>query len=332
MVRWTGRVMAIVLVVVLVTAVAGGGSAASSSETSQPAPVALDLTFRPVVRYANGHCDPSVLTSGRYALVASGAPSGCATSFVLIDDRTGKRTVIHEPGFTELAAFGAPWIFFQTTPRDVLYNIATKQTRRCGRSQCQPSGGAIGYALGSRWLETVVRQPGWCGVGDPDQCGPITQSFYNINSGHLDDSSPPNDTTVADLNSRRLFHPVCPPLQVPPGGSLAFYGSFAMATEGGSSLLERCGTNLQIPIGISSPAAPQARVFANRHAVIWQILDQTGSWHGQFAGILLPSLRPFTATVPAALQNAGAVPVGLTAFRLYVWDSTGRLWAARMPR
>jgi hypothetical protein len=330
--RWTGRFVAMLLVVVLVTVV-GAGSAASDSEPSQPAPVVLDLKFRPVVRYASGHCGPPVLTSGRYALVAMSSPSAsvCATRYVLIDDQTGKRTVIHESGSLDAQAFGAPWIFGSDGLHDVLYNIVTKKTRRCDASRCQPDG-ALSYALGSRWLETFVQQPGWCDVGEPDQCGPVTQSFYNIKSGHVDHSSPPNDTTVADLNSRRLFHPVCPPLQVPPGGSLAFYGSFAVATDGApygrSSLLERCGTNLQIPIGTSYQVP---LFFANPRVVIWQILDLTDAWHGQFAGVLLPSLRPFTATLPAALQNEGAVPVGLTAFRLYVVDATGRLWAARIP-
>jgi hypothetical protein len=332
MVRWTGRLVAMLLVVVLATVV-GAGSAAANSESSQPAPIVLDLKFRPVVRYASGACSPPVLTSGPYALVASSYPSApvCATRYLLINDRTGKRTVIHKSGFAAPQAFGAPWIFFENL-HDGLYNIATNKTRRCAASQCQPDG-AISYALGSRWLESFVQQPGWCDVNEPALCGPITQSFYNIKSGRVDDSSPPNDTTVADLNSRRLFHPVCPPLQVPPGGSLAFYGSFAVTTEsmdeGRSSLLERCGTNLQIPIGTPYLAPPL--FFANRHVVIWQISDLTGAWHGQFAGVLLPSLRPFTATFPAALQNEEAAPVGLTAFRLYVEVATGRLWAARIP-
>jgi hypothetical protein len=334
MARWTGRLLATFLVVVLATVAVAGASAASNSEPSQPAPVVLDLKFRPVVRYASGHCGPSVLTSGPYALVASSSPSAsvCATRYVLIDDRTGKRTVIDASGSLDVQAFGWPWVFGFKNLHDVLYNIATKKTRRCAASRCQPDG-ALSYALGSRWLETFVQQPGACGDGEHNQCGPVTPSFYNIKSGHVDDSSPPNATTVADLNSHWLFHPVCPPLQVPPGGSLAFYGSFAVATEGaqygGSSLLERCGTNLQIPIG--TPYPPPL-FFANPHVVIWQILDLTGAWHGQFAGVLLPSLRPFTATLPAALQNEDPFPVGLTAFRLYVVDATGRLWAARIPR
>jgi hypothetical protein len=167
MVRWTGRAVAMLLVVVLATVVVSAGSAASNSETSQPVPVVLALMFRPVVREANGVCGQAVLTSGRCALVSRSSPGRytCATSYVLIDDRTGKRTVIHKSSFTGAQAFGAPWIFFQTTSGDVLYNIATKKTRRCDASQCQPNG-AISYSLGSRcapagaarWISGLLRQ------------------------------------------------------------------------------------------------------------------------------------------------------------------------------
>jgi hypothetical protein len=172
--RWTGWSVAILLVVVLGSVVVVAGSDASGSTAPQPASIVLDLKFRPVVRFANGGCGPAVLTSGRYALISISSPSpyGCATGFVLIDDLTGKRTVIHKSGFTELLAFGAPWIFFFEHNRFALYNIATKKTRSCGVPGCVPSGDAISYALGSRWLETFVQQPGSCGDGVHYGCGP----------------------------------------------------------------------------------------------------------------------------------------------------------------
>src|SRR5690349_9247446 len=122
--RWIGRLVALVLLLALATSVVLGGSVASGSETSPSAPIVLHLRFRPVVRFGDGQCGPIVSTSGRYALVSISSPSpyGCVSGFVLIDDLTGKRTVIREPGSTGLQAFGAPWIFLEHNGHDELYN------------------------------------------------------------------------------------------------------------------------------------------------------------------------------------------------------------------
>jgi len=55
-------------------------------------------------------------------------------------------------------------------------------------------------------------------------------------------------------------------------------------------------------------------------------------WHRQLAGALLPSLRRFTATLSSRIANPGAYLVALSAYRLYLADADGRLWAARIPR
>lgn len=101
--RWTGRLAATWLLLVPAVGVVAGGSAASGSETSQSAPIVLHLKFRPVVRFGDGHCSPIVSTSGRYALVSISSASryGCLSGFVVIDDLTGKRTVIRMSGFAE---------------------------------------------------------------------------------------------------------------------------------------------------------------------------------------------------------------------------------------
>jgi hypothetical protein len=324
--RWT-RV--VVVLAVLSATVVVAGSAASGREASGLAPVVLHLKFRPVIRFANGHCGGPIWTSGRYALVSVSAPNAnaCATRFLLIDNRTGKRTFLHGRGLTEMRAFGAPWIFLLKDDHDVLYNITTNKTRGCGASGCVPKGEADGYALGSRWLETFVQQPGPCGDGEHNSCGPVTQSFYNINTGRFRDATSWNATAVANLNSPRLFHHVCPPLRVPSGGSLAFYGSFAVAATDRTWLLERCGSSLQIPIGMSYQDGPISPPVAGTHAVVWQVIDPLGEWHGQIAGVLLPSLRRFAATIPSKLHG---FELALSASRLYL-GTNGRVWAARIP-
>jgi len=216
--RWTGRLVAILLVLVPATVVVSGGSA-SGSEASRSAPIVLALTFRPVVPFANGNCGGPVWTSGRYALVSISSPTpyACATSFMLIDDKTGKEKAIRESGVEEVQAFGAPWILFLENGHYALYNIATKKTHSCRVSPCvsAPDGDALGYALGSRWLDAFIQQPGPCGDGVHNGCGPITESFYNIKTGRLRYTPSSSSTTIADLDSPRLFHRVCPPLQGP---------------------------------------------------------------------------------------------------------------------
>lgn len=221
-----------------------------------------------------------------------------------------------------------------------LYNFVTKKTHKCP-AQCGPNDAdAIGYAVGSRWLETFIQQPGSCGDGVHYGCGPITEYFYNIETGHFRYSSSTSSTTIADLNSRGLLHRVCPPLRVPPGGplggsyggapvpTLTFFGSFAVATATYRSwLLERCGSNLHMPIGMTYENGPASPPVVSTHAALWQVIDPLGLWHGQLAGVLLPSLRPFTAMLPSGLQG---LPPVLSAFRLYV-RGNGRVSAATIP-
>lgn len=338
--RWTGRLVAILLFLVPATVVALPGSAASGSDASQSVPTVLALDFRQVVPFTAGSCG-GFWTSGRYVLVSISAPTpyACATTFVLIDDQTRKHTFIHRRGFTSVLAFGAPWILWNRNGTYELYNFVTKKTQ----IPALPNGTAVSYAVGRRWLETFIQQPGPCGDGVHNGCGPITEHFSNIQTGHFLRSSSSSSTTIADLNSRRLFQHVCPPLQVPPGGPLGgiyqgtavprltLYGNFAVATPTGQSwLLERCGSTLQMPIGMSVENGPVSPPVVSSHAVVWKVLDSGGFSHGQLAGVLLPSLQPFTATIPSNLSQEGFL--GLSAFRLYVFGQNGSLWAASVPR
>jgi hypothetical protein len=334
--RSIGRVLFLVVVVVL-AAVAVAGSATAGNETVAAAPVALHLKFRPVVRF-EGACNHSFFTSGSYALFS--LPTPCPDRFpdryLLIDDRTGTRTVIRVRGVTTADAFAAPWILLEQNGNFgfVLYNIDTGRRRpaRCN-IRCGPDG-PFGYALGTRWLEFFVQHPGSCGDGVHNSCGPVTNTFFNIQTGHSRFQASLSTTMVADLDSRSLFHRVCPPLQAAPAAptgpdvvpgafvpSLTFYGPFAIAIDAGpTAFLERCGSNLRVPIDQPTGGWPTA----SRRAVVWQLA-------GQLAGLLLPSLRPFTAQLPASIANPGSLDTLLDDRDIYVEDGTGRVWGAAFP-
>jgi hypothetical protein len=343
--RWIGRVLFLSFVVVLAS-VAVAGSATAGNQAAAGAPVVLNLKFRLVVGSTTGACDDWVFTSETYALFALPNPTHCPSRFLLIDDRTGSRRVIRMRGFTIADAFAAPLILFQQNGNFVLYNIDTGSLRpaQCSRG-CGP--GPFAYALGTRWVEFFVQQTGSCGDGVHNSCGPITHTFYNIQTGQSRFQASQSDTMVADLDSRSLFHRVCRPLQAAPTAptgptselaalppSLTFYGRFAIAINADrTAFLERCGSNLHMPIDQPTQSGPLGLIMASRRAVVWQTVDQNGLWHGQFAGVLLPSLRPFTAQLPASIPNPGFLLSVRDARDLYVLDGTGRVWrAAFAPR
>jgi hypothetical protein len=91
------------------------------------------------------------LTSERYTLISSSSrPFECANKFLLLDDRTGKRTVLRlKQRPTAALAFGAPWIPFQHEGDVLLYNINTGHTRAAACRKCGPDG-PFAYALGTR--------------------------------------------------------------------------------------------------------------------------------------------------------------------------------------
>jgi hypothetical protein len=68
-------------------------------------------------------------------------------------------------------------------------------------------------------------------------------------------------------------------------------------------------------------------LWANEHAVFWAV-ESSGGWKGQLAGILLPSLRRFTATIPPRLRSSFVLP-GAT--HMYMPDANGQIWAAPFP-
>lgn len=349
--RYIARTFLLVLVVLVALAtVVVPASTRADSKPNLAAPVVLHLKFRRVITGVDGQSGSSVLTSGRYALISFSRSADFVTHFLLLDDRTGKRSMIRTAGLNEVLAFGAPWILFSNFGSLELYNIGTRKWRPFYPelyNATYPEGyvlSATVVAMGARWVEFEVNQTGSCGDGIHNECGAITHPFYNIRTGKRRYESPEN-TTVFDLNSSTLLRTVCRPLRVPSNGSLTFYGKFAVASEPDSEqdkslFLERCGSYLHMeidePKGGPSGDLYAGDLSANTHAVLWRVLDATGRWHGRFAGRLLPSLRGFTVTLPSNIhipvQTRSVTAVtALDSFRLYVVDELGGLWAAVLP-
>jgi hypothetical protein len=323
-------------------------STQADGHLSQRTPTVLHLRFQRVINDANGSCDdpPVLRTSGHYALVPFGRqPSQphCGTGFLLLDDRTGKRRVIHvvNLGSATLQAFGAPWILFATEGAgEQLYNIHTRklQPLPCNASCMAAFSATEVYELGSRWLEFEGPSGGPCGDGIHYDCGPLAAYGYlNLITHEVRKNwSPTGNRRIVDLDSATLVRTVCQPLGVPTGGSLRLYGKFAVATQAdGSSFLEQCGSQLNMPLDgpYDPPSSPSAGVSGNDHAVTWQVLDQNGLWHGQLDGVLLPSLQRFTASIPSYIADSGG-PAGLDSSRMYFVSGLAvhaALWAAPFP-
>ena len=194
-----------------------------------------------------------------------------------------------------------------------LYNIKTGSERAAACRRCGPDG-PYAYAVGARWVEFFVQKNDGCNDSD-SLCGPAGRSFYNIQTGKSRFQAGQSSTRVPVLDSRKLFHRLCRPLRVPaapPGDSfhplpsLTLYGTFAVASDGGEGpfSVERCGSNLQMPVDLPSQGGLVGPLTANEHAVLWQVRDGTNEWDGQFAGVLLPSLRPFTGQLAGELADS----------------------------
>ena len=95
--RWTGRLVAILLVVVAATIVVGAGSAApatpmTSDRSAGSAPagsVALGDSFQ---RITAGAASVTFWTSGNYLLLQNTIENGTSTGWSVINDRTGTTT------------------------------------------------------------------------------------------------------------------------------------------------------------------------------------------------------------------------------------------------
>jgi hypothetical protein len=144
---------------------------------------------------------------------------------------------------------GFPWVALycgDASPWYGLYNIQTRKLRRfpCDALCRQDYDYSNLAAVGARWLEIQVQPPASCGDGVHYSCGLTTYDYYNIRTGKPQ-SPPVGKNTIIDLDSPTLTRPICPPLM---GPALTFYGSFAVSQEPGGIYVERCGSDLNLPL------------------------------------------------------------------------------------
>jgi hypothetical protein len=294
-------------------------------------PQTLHLRFQRIAKGVDGHCGNAVVTSGAYMLVSLGPPGSqaCASRFLLIDDRTGKHTVLRPGGYTYVLAFGAPWILFARDLNFELYNLATRKWRPLGcNGRCQPDA-TVGYVLGTRWLEFIVEGQQSCGDGVHFECGPDTYAYYNLHTHEVRHGSPQTSKRIVDLDSPTLVRRLCAPLRVPEDGSLTLEGRVGIATGARGSYLERCGSRARMPLDTRSPGSPDGGLIESSQAVLRPLLGSTGAWSGKIDGVWLSSRRRFSATVPVRL-NPNVALIALDATHLYLVDGRARLWAATL--
>jgi hypothetical protein len=283
------------------------------------APLRVRLKYRLV---AHGVVSPSV--SGPY-LGFSQYPTRGPERFVLIDERTGKRIVM--PRGCEGGVVGVPWVALYCgespgplfNPFYGLYNIETRTLRRfpCDAVCQQDFDNANLLAVGARWLELQLQPDQPCGDGVHYTCGPPTDVYYDVRTGRprVPSTSP---SAIVDLNSPTLTRPPCRPLI---GPLWWFDGTFALAQEANGMFLERCGSDIKMPL-VTASNSPGS-VLANTEAVASCSDSST-----QASGIFLPSLRRFTFTVATNSFNVPACPTVLGQRYVYYDDAQERLWAA----
>lgn len=257
----------------------------------------------------------TLLVRGRYALLElnRGYPN-----LVVVDDQTGRRSKVKVPAGCGIwdGAFGPPWILFNCTGQaPKLYDVRTHTWHRfrCG-ALCDGTN-LRGEAMGAHWV--LFSQQPFC---DPHTmtCGDPQLIYVNVLTGKARRLTP-STTSIADLNSPTLVRRVCSPLQAP----LTFYGKFAVV-QGFGLYVERCNSRTRIALATTPYAGS---IAANTQAAGFCTFGG-GTAASPYAGVFLPSLRPFTAPLPSNLQ----CPDGLGPHRLYARDTSGRgVWAAAFP-
>ncbi len=275
----------------------------------------------------------SVAQAGRYLFLVSAYPAASLTG-TIIDERTGGRRTVSEPG-CNFAAIGGGWLLFTCSPSLVLYRLSDghqqvvppdPQYPSCQVGPCSEGPDAIGRY----WIEWVRRVFVPC-------CSFTGYRYQRVGTTQMADD-PTTTTTVPDLNTVSLVRKVCEPLKTPVSyndharglGSLSFDGGFAFAStllppnpdpyfrndsSGQDTFLERCGTNLHQRIG-NDPSF-------NARAVIWQ------GHGGPLIGLSLPRLRWFLVQLSANMATPAQVV--LTADQQLVRDSSQRVWVAPVP-
>jgi hypothetical protein len=155
--------------------------------------------------------------------------------------------------------------------------------------------------------------------------------LYNLNTGKRRRFPSQSSTEVIDLNPVSPLREVCSPLRVPSGGSLSFYGKFAIANDQvGNLFLERCGSHVRMPVDELNSVGIRDAIMASDHAVLWPALIGSGFWD-TLQVALLPSLRRVTIPIPAKVTQAGGGFTALDSYRLYSINNNGVLWSAPLP-
>jgi hypothetical protein len=268
---------------------------------------------------------------------------------VLLNDETGKRTLVNACGANQSSppgsVFGAQWIAFDCSHNPKrpfqLYNVQTRQWRRlrCDRA-CKRYYNYLGIAgVGAKWLVAEVAPHQSCGPNDyHNDCGPAIYLYYNIATGRRGFPHPgAND--ILNLDSPTITSPVCSPVSLPPGSplvppALGFDRGFAFVQSQNGIYVQRCGSSRQTYLTNAYNTSPfwggpgTHAFFANQHAAGFGCAHDEGQTLAfDFSGIFLPSLTPFTATLPKYSFCAMLGP-----HHLYILSGpTDQLMAATFP-
>jgi hypothetical protein len=282
---------------------------------ASPPPAGSTLRVHLRFRVVHGTVD----TNGPFSLITIGSGPG-----VVLDESTGRQVHLHVPSYCR-SPIGAPilgdsWLMEDcSASRLALYSLAGRHWRSVtvapgcrhfhggAGSQCQPQ------AIGTQWIEFDA---GSIGVGD-------VALFQNINTGALR-RDPTTARTFPNLDSPTLAQRLCRPVRVPSRtfAKFAFEGPFVLLTDEGGSVLERCGTPMQMALSGPGPAVLGAGM------VLWlpgspRLID----------GISLPDLQRFTVAPPRAANDLVYIQLG--ARHLYLTGSTRRnlsiTWSAPLP-
>jgi len=178
--------------------------------------------------------------------------------------------------------------------------------------------------------------------------------FQNLTTGQVR-ADPTAPTTLPDLSSPTLAAPVCSPLRLPRGttlaggertatfGSLTFAGPFALATAGtvspdgsGAVYLERCGSHLHTLVCHCSAlrTGNVGTAVANSRVVIWAPPVRFATPVTHLDGMYLPSRRRFVIPLPTAARARGTEGVQLSSRTLYIRNDgdESHAFSARSPR
>lgn len=325
--RWWSLTLLVTLMVALGGSTLAANSPALASGDQPPAP--LRLAFRLVARGAS-----DLQIGGRYLSFTQtiSIKQRTVERFRLFDDRAGKRIVT--PRRCAAGVLGDHWIGLNCSSDllDQAYEAFNLRTRKLRSLPCvglcqQDYYSQNLVAVGARWFQVEVEPHEPCGDGIHTACGPTTYAFYDVRTGRHKVPIVTKSETV-DLNSPTLVRTLCVPLTQPAGysptiataNSLTFDGSFAIAQESSGLYIERCGSDLHVPL-VTAPFA--GSVLQNARAIAFCSFGDTAT-----NGLVVPSLTPFT--IVASAGAPAACPL-LGPRHAYILDAQNQLWAATLP-